>query len=179
MIRSGVVIVVVVAALVPATNVAALVVLFALAAIGVIHVYLFLGDFVTSRVVRALIALALAAAVPALLAAFRTFPWELLGIGLALGLAWFGVDLLVRWLVPNFKLRGSERPLVDTRVGPLSEPCPNTGKVKFVDEFAADRVVERSWRRHERGEEDRPPLQRSYRCEFCDWWHVTSQPRRS
>jgi hypothetical protein len=65
------------------------------------------------------------------------------------------------------------------RVGLRRRRCRASGKVKFARERVADACVQASRQRWERGRERRPPLQRSYRCEFCGWWHVTSQPRRS
>lgn len=63
------------------------------------------------------------------------------------------------------------------RVGEQDEPCAETGKVKFADEDTAVEAVERNQERHDRGLQDYR-LERAYMCEFCSWWHVTSQTKR-
>jgi hypothetical protein len=52
-----------------------------------------------------------------------------------------------------------------------------TGKVAFGSQAAADRVVHRSQTQRHDGYDH--PLQRSYRCPHCGYWHTTSQRRRA
>jgi hypothetical protein len=51
-----------------------------------------------------------------------------------------------------------------------------SGKVPFASKSAADQVVRRSQTQRRPGY-DRP-LQRSYRCPHCGYWHTTSQRER-
>jgi hypothetical protein len=64
------------------------------------------------------------------------------------------------------------------RIGTLKEPCPETGKVKFATEDDAREEIQRSQRRFDHGGDDRYRLERCYECEFCGWWHTTSQAER-
>lgn len=74
--------------------------------------------------------------------------------------------------------RRPRHPQAQDRVGELEEPCIETGKMKFADQHAAVEAVQRNQDRFERGLEDRYRLERAYNCEFCNWWHVTSQTKR-
>ena len=48
-----------------------------------------------------------------------------------------------------------------------------TGKVEFASRGEANRVVHRS--QTDRGSGYDHPLQRSYRCPHCGYWHTTSK----
>ena len=63
------------------------------------------------------------------------------------------------------------------RIGALDEPCPTTGKVKYQDERSALHAVAENQHRYAQGFADYR-LQRPYVCEFCGWWHATSQTER-
>lgn len=87
------------------------------------------------------------------------------------------------WVVPvvvGFLTIGAGEALADfkrrsARVGELDELCPDTGKVKFASEHDAQQEIERNQDLYDRGLENRYRLERAYPCEFCGWWHVTSQ----
>jgi len=64
------------------------------------------------------------------------------------------------------------------RVGRQEDLCFKTEKVKYADEYEAQAAIEQNHERYWRGEVEYR-LERCYLCEFCDWWHTTSQARRS
>ena len=49
--------------------------------------------------------------------------------------------------------------------------CPMTGKTSFKSTVAARAFVESR-------DEWRGEVSRVYRCEWCDWFHLTSRPTR-
>lgn len=64
------------------------------------------------------------------------------------------------------------------RVATPEEPCHVPPfKMKFETEHDAQQEVARNHNRYDRGLVDYR-LERSYVCEFCGWWHNTSQARR-
>lgn len=63
------------------------------------------------------------------------------------------------------------------QVGRQDEPCEETGKVKYRDLHEAQRKVALNQARYDEGEVEYR-LERAYCCEFCGWWHGTSQPLR-
>jgi len=63
------------------------------------------------------------------------------------------------------------------QVGRQDEPCEETGKVKYRDVHEAESKVALNQARYDRGEVEYR-LERAYCCEFCGWWHATSQPLR-
>ena len=50
-----------------------------------------------------------------------------------------------------------------------------TGKERHKDQAAAEQAMRRSEWNHEVGE---APALRTYRCDYCDRWHLTSQDHR-
>jgi hypothetical protein len=53
--------------------------------------------------------------------------------------------------------------------------CARTGKYNFIDRIQADLALNDILRNIRRQETD---LKRSYKCEFCPFWHHTSQALR-
>ena len=54
-------------------------------------------------------------------------------------------------------------------------PCDKTGKQSFVSEQSADHALSeiQKTQRRRRLKRGKVPM-RSYRCNFCDQWHLTS-----
>lgn len=113
-----------------------------------------------------------------------------LGIGAWLGGHWLyavkhGVHKsalagkLLDWSVPHRRAPFDEDDAWDTSDGgdEPDSPCFETGKVKHADEVTALETVRRNQDRYDRGLKEYR-LERAYLCEFCDWWHVTSQTKR-
>lgn len=173
-----VIVLVFVAALVPSSYPAAVVAIFVLAGLGAISLFLRLRSLMSSDVVPALVAAGAAALVP-LIATLVEFPWILLGLVLALGLGWLGVDQVGRWATRVAV--GKASTLAELRAplpsGPArTEKCAFEDKTIFESRDDARRVVENSRGRYARGEVDKP-LDHEYYCPYGDHWHVSSQPR--
>lgn len=61
-------------------------------------------------------------------------------------------------------------PLPEGRLMAMST-CPTTGKIQLPGPIAAAGYAARMTARH-------GGTMRTYRCEHCSCWHVTTQPRR-
>lgn len=58
--------------------------------------------------------------------------------------------------------------------------CPVTGKPKMDKleaQIALSRVIMKNKKHRRQRDQNRP--KRFYRCEFCHWYHLTSQDKRS
>jgi hypothetical protein len=63
----------------------------------------------------------------------------------------------------------------------MAQRCSRTGKQSYFSKLDADlaitRVAQRNTRHRKRAYREEP--MRSYRCEFCGCWHLSSQRKRS